>query len=62
MSSSTMTGHDLLTPLTTTTASGAEIVAWHPMGLLYSAAWATIGLLAAALLFHRLQPAFAENV
>jgi ABC-type polysaccharide/polyol phosphate export permease len=59
---SVVTGHDLLTPLTTTTASGAEIVAWHPMGLLYSAAWATIGLLAAALLFHRLQPAFAENV
>jgi ABC-type polysaccharide/polyol phosphate export permease len=59
---SVVTGHDLLTPLTATTASGAEIVAWHPMGLLYSAAWATIGLLAAALLFHRLQPAFAENV
>jgi ABC-type polysaccharide/polyol phosphate export permease len=59
---SVVTGHDLLTPLTTTTASGAEIVAWHPMGLLYSTAWATIGLLAAALLFHRLQPAFAENV
>jgi ABC-type polysaccharide/polyol phosphate export permease len=55
-------GHDLLTPLTTTTPAGVEVVAWYPMALLYSTAWATIGLLAAAVLFHRLQPAFAENV
>jgi hypothetical protein len=39
-----------------------EVLAWNPLGLLYSAAWGTIGLAGAALLFHRLEPAFAENV
>jgi hypothetical protein len=30
--------------------------------LLYSAGWAFFGLLAASYLFHRSEPAFAENV
>ncbi len=55
-------GHNLLEPLTVTGRAGAEIVAWNPLGLLYAAAWGTIGLALSALVFHRLEPAFAENV
>lgn len=55
-------GHNLLQPLTVTGRGGAEIVAWNPLGLLYSAAWGTLGLAISAVVFHRLEPAFAENV
>lgn len=59
---SVVTGHDLLVPLTVVTRSGAEVTAWHPASLLYTAAWAIGGLLIALLIFHRSQSAFAENV
>lgn len=55
-------GHNLLEPLLVMTPRGVEVLAWNPLGLLYSAAWGTLGLAGAALLFHRLEPAFAENV
>jgi ABC-type polysaccharide/polyol phosphate export permease len=59
---SVVEGHNLLVPLTVTGRGGAEIVAWNPLGLLYAGAWGTIGLALSALVFHRLEPAFAENV
>ncbi len=59
---SVVSGHDLLTPLSLTTGAGIEVTVWQPVTLFYSAAWATIGLMIAALVFHRLQPVFAENV
>lgn len=55
-------GHNLLEPLLVMTPRGVEVLAWNPLGLLYSAAWGTLGLAGAARLFHRLEPAFAENV
>ncbi len=55
-------GHNLLLPLTETTREGVQAVAWNPWMLLYSAGWAILGLLAASYLFHRSEPAFAENV
>jgi ABC-type polysaccharide/polyol phosphate export permease len=55
-------GHNLLEPLTVTGRGGEAILAWNPLGLLYAAAWGTIGLALSALVFHRLEPAFAENV
>jgi len=55
-------GHNLIHPLVVTAPRGAEVVAWHPLGLVYAAVWGTIGLGASALLFHHLEPAFAENV
>ncbi|HEU4829925.1 MAG TPA: ABC transporter permease [Gemmatimonadales bacterium] len=59
---SVVQGHNLLEPLTVAGRNGAQIVAWNPLGLLYAAAWGTIGLALSALVFHRLEPAFAENV
>jgi ABC-type polysaccharide/polyol phosphate export permease len=53
---SVVEGHSLAQPLVTQ----AGVVAWEPWYLLYSAAWAVGGLLASALLFHRLEYAFAE--
>jgi hypothetical protein len=50
--------HDLLRPLVL--ASGA--VAWDPWYLAYSAGWAVAGIAAAALLYARLELAFAEYV
>jgi ABC-type polysaccharide/polyol phosphate export permease len=43
-------GHSLLVPLG----------AWAPWHLAYAAAWALGGLVAASLLFHRLETLFAE--
>lgn len=59
---SVVEGHNLLRPLMVTGRGGAEILAWNPLGLLYAGAWGTIGLALSALVFHRLEPAFAENV
>jgi lipopolysaccharide transport system permease protein len=59
---SVVEGHNLLVPLTQLTRAGTEAVAWNPWMLAYSAAWAIVGVLAASLLFHRSEPAFAENV
>jgi ABC-type polysaccharide/polyol phosphate export permease len=51
-------GHNLARPLVL--SSGA--VAWEPWHLAYSAAFATCGVVAAALLYSRLELAFAEYV
>jgi uncharacterized membrane protein YjfL (UPF0719 family) len=44
------------------TKQGVEVAVWHPASLLYTAGWALIGLVIAVVVFHRSQPAFAENV
>lgn len=59
---SVVEGHNLLQPLTTVTRAGPVALAWNPWMLAYSAGWAVLGLLGASLLFHRSEPAFAENV
>jgi ABC-type polysaccharide/polyol phosphate export permease len=51
-------GHDLLAPLTG--ADGA--VVWTPLYLGYAAAWALVGLVVSAVIFHRAQYRFAEYV
>jgi lipopolysaccharide transport system permease protein len=55
-------GHNLATPLVTTAANGASFPAWSPWYLVYSAAWAVLGLVASALIFHRSEAVFAEYV
>jgi ABC-type polysaccharide/polyol phosphate export permease len=52
-------GHDLLRALP---LSPAGAVVWNPWYLAYSAAWALLGLLFSALLFHRSEFVFAEYV
>jgi ABC-type polysaccharide/polyol phosphate export permease len=59
---SVVQGHNLMEPLVTLTKQGTEVAAWHPWALLYTAAWAFGGLLISVIMFHRAQPAFAENV
>lgn len=59
---SVVQGHNLLVPLVETTRKGAEVLAWHPLALVYTGLWATLGLSIALIIFHRSQPAFAENV
>lgn len=51
-------GHSLLLPLTG--AHGALL--WSPWFLVWSGAWGVLGCAAAAVLFHRAEAAFAENV
>jgi ABC-type polysaccharide/polyol phosphate export permease len=55
-------GHNLVTPLVTAGANGASFPTWSPWYLAYSAAWAIIGLIASALIFHRAEAVFAEYV
>jgi ABC-type polysaccharide/polyol phosphate export permease len=55
-------GHDLLQPLVTTAGNGTPFPVWSPWYLAYSAAWAVIGLIASALIFHRAEAVFAEYV
>ena len=59
---SVVENHNLITPLARTTAAGHSVIVWTPLGLLYSATVATLGLIASALIFHRSESAFAENV
>ncbi|HET7602223.1 MAG TPA: ABC transporter permease [Gemmatimonadales bacterium] len=59
---SVVRGHNLAAPLSELGKKGVEVAAWYPTALFYSAAWAVLGLILASLLFHRAQPAFAENV
>ena len=54
-------GHSLLEPLTQLTKHGVAVV-WEPWYLAYSAIWAIAGLVASAVLFHRLEFVFAEYV
>lgn len=51
-------GHDLLSPL----ASVNGGLAWSPWYLVWSSAWAVVGTLGAAVIFHRSEFAFAEYV
>ncbi|HEX5387035.1 MAG TPA: ABC transporter permease [Gemmatimonadales bacterium] len=55
-------GHNLLLPLVETGSAGREILVWSPWYLLYGALWGVAGLLASALLFHRLEFKFAEYI
>ena len=58
----TVQHHNLLTPLVETNAHGLLVTAWSPWNLAYSVVWGVLGLFASALLFHRAQAGFAENV
>ena len=54
-------GHNLLQAMVQSANAGEQIVVvWSPWYLAYSAAWAILGLLGSALLFHRLEFLFAE--
>ena len=55
-------GHNLLHPLIEINRHGQAVLAWSPWMLVYSAAWAGLGTLGSALLFHRLEFVFAEYV
>jgi lipopolysaccharide transport system permease protein len=55
-------GHNLLDPLIEINRHGQAVLAWSPWMLAYSAAWAGLGTLISALLFHRLEFVFAEYV
>jgi ABC-type polysaccharide/polyol phosphate export permease len=55
-------GHNLLEPLTVLSGQGAEIVAWRPAYLAYSAAASIGALVFGALIFHRFEFVFAEYV
>lgn len=59
---SVVTGHNLLVPLVVETTHHQAVLAWSPWYLAYGAAWAVLGLLASALLFHRTEGLFAEYV
>jgi ABC-type polysaccharide/polyol phosphate export permease len=51
-------GHNLLVPI----VSAGGTLAWSPWFLAWSAGWAVFGTLAAAVIFHRAEFAFAEYV
>jgi ABC-type polysaccharide/polyol phosphate export permease len=53
--------HNLAIPLVESTAKGVVLV-WTPWYLVYAAAWALLGSLGGALLFHRSEAVFAEYV
>ncbi len=53
--------HNLMTSKIPT-SGGAEILAWSPWYLLYSAAWAVLGFLGAWRMFHRLEFIYAEYI
>jgi ABC-type polysaccharide/polyol phosphate export permease len=55
-------GHNLLEPWQVVSARGEVFVAWHPLWLLYSFAWAVPGTLAAWLMFHKLEFVYAEYI
>ena len=55
-------GHNLLEPLSLVAANGKTFVAWTPWYLAYGFAWSVGGLVASAVLFHRLEFVFAEYI
>jgi ABC-type polysaccharide/polyol phosphate export permease len=60
---SVVTGHNLLYPLVGPGPHGGpDILMWSPWYLLYSFAWASIGLALALLFFRRLSYLFAEYI
>lgn len=58
---SVVQGHNLLKPLVLSMPKG-DIIVWSPWYLAYGAAWAVLGLLIAAVVFHRTEGKFAEYV
>jgi ABC-type polysaccharide/polyol phosphate export permease len=54
--------HNLLEALALTTATGRDVVVWHPWYLLYELAWCLGGCLFAWLLFHKLESVYAEYI
>lgn len=55
-------GHNLLMPLTQVGAHGQVFLAWSPWYLAYGLFCSVGGLLASALMFHRLEFVFAEYI
>ena len=62
LSLSVVSGHNLAHPLVTKTAAGDAVMAWSPMALVYSAVFALVLLVGSAIIFHRSESAFAENI
>ena len=54
--------HNLLIPLSGTSAAGASVTIWNPWYLVYSGTLATVGLVVSSLLFHRLEFLYAEYI
>ena len=59
---SVVEGHNLLAPLTALSTSGLPVVVWDPWYLAYGAVVSVLTLVGSAILFHRSEFAFAENV
>jgi ABC-type polysaccharide/polyol phosphate export permease len=55
-------GHNLLEPLTAVGRHGATLLVWTPWYLAYCLLWSIGGLIASALMFHRLEFTFAEYI
>lgn len=55
-------GHNLLEPLVQAGPHGQTFLVWTPWYLAYGLLWSVGGLLASALLFHRLEFVFAEYI
>jgi ABC-type polysaccharide/polyol phosphate export permease len=54
--------HNLLEPLMVQSKAGVDIMAWHPLYLLYSAIWSIGGFFLAWLIFHKLEFVYAEYI
>jgi ABC-type polysaccharide/polyol phosphate export permease len=54
--------HNLVHSLVVTSPGGVQILAWHPMDLLYAVGWMILGSVVAWVLFRRLQFVYAEYV
>jgi ABC-type polysaccharide/polyol phosphate export permease len=61
LSLSVIDGHNLLYPLVNE-HHGQPVLAWHPIYLLYSATWATVGCGIAWYYFHKLEFIYAEYI
>lgn len=55
-------GHNLLQPLIVVGSQGQSVLAWSPWYLVYGLVCSVGGLLASALMFHRLEFVFAEYI
>ncbi len=54
--------HNLFSTLVVTSPKGAEILAWTPRYLVYSAAWSILGFFGAWWMFHKLEFVYAEYI
>ena len=57
---SVVEGHNLLAPLFTAAAAGNQVLVWSPWYLLLGLAWSVGAALVGTMIFHRLEPVFAE--